>query len=148
MKIEKDFINKNKGCYSEEQLNNCSFMKQEEFTLQDILNSEISLKDKFWFVRRKLNTKEQNQQISILVAEAVLFLYELKYPEDKRPREAIEAAKNYLKGIINLDELIEKRQNSSDAYAAAYAYAADAKNISVKETLLILLKEFCKQNHN
>lgn len=118
-------------------------MKQEEFTLEDILNSEISLKNKFWFVCKKLNTKEQNQQISILIAETVLFLYELKYPEDKRPREAIEAVKNYLKGSIDINEFLLKRHAVADA-----ADAADAgKYISVKENLLFILKEFCKENH-
>lgn len=44
-----------------------------------------------------LFTKEQNIKWAILVAESVLHIFEDKYPNDKRPREAIEAAKRYLK---------------------------------------------------
>jgi len=50
---------------------------------------------------------------AILCAEAVLSIYEIKYPNDDRPRKAIEAAKKYL------------RHPSADAARAAYAaYAA------------------------
>ncbi len=60
-------------------------------------------------------TKEDSVNLAIYAAELVIDIYEKKYPNDDRPRKAIEAAKAYLK-------------NPSDAAAdAAYAaYAADA----------------------
>ena len=54
-------------------------------------------------------TPEQNRLWAIACAELVLPIFEEKYPDDDRPRLAIEAAKN----------------KSPDAYAA-YAAAADA----------------------
>ena len=53
---------------------------------------------------------------AILCAEAVIKIYEDKYPNDDRPRKAIEAAKNYL-----------KIPSTYAAYAAAHA--ANAANV-------------------
>jgi hypothetical protein len=58
-------------------------------------------------------------------AETVLHIYEAKYPDDKRPRECIEACYRYERGEIDEDEL--KKYADAAAYAAAYAaYAAYA----------------------
>lgn len=119
-----DYLLQNKGCYSTEQAKSLSFMQKEEFTIEDIVNSEIPLKHKFWFVTKKCDlTIRQNQEIAIGCASIVLSVYENKYPEDKRPREAIEAANDYLNGKISLEDLNIKRRA---AYAAATAYTATA----------------------
>lgn len=60
-----EFMLANCGCYSEEQLMKCSFMKNSEVTLMSILDSEIPLKDKFWFVRNKIATPKEDQLIAI-----------------------------------------------------------------------------------
>lgn len=128
-----DYLIQNKGCYSLEQVKVLSFMQKTEFTIEDIVNSEIPLKDKFWFVTKKCDLSiRQNQDIAIGCAEIVLIIYENRYPDDKRPREAIQAAKDYLEGTISRDDLIVKRRAASAAYAAAaydaaaYAAAYDA----------------------
>ena len=53
------------------------------------------------------------------VAADVLHIFEEKYPDDLRPRKAVEVAKMYLEGYAI---------NAADAYDAAYAayYAADS----------------------
>ena len=125
----KKFMQDNRGCYSQAQLNDCSFMQQEPITLESILKSEIPLKDKYWFVCRKLATKEHNQEITIAVAEIVLPIYEKRYSNDSRPREAIDAAKQYIAGHISIEKLMEKMRAAACAAAAdayAYAYAAYA----------------------
>lgn len=123
----KQFMYENCGCYNPEQLNACSFMQVEgQVTLKSIIESEIPLKDKYWFVCQKIATKEENQQIAITVAEMVLPIFEEKYPSDKRPREAIEAAKMYIAGHISIETLLNKR------YAAAYSAAAKATVDSAK----------------
>jgi hypothetical protein len=66
--------------------------------------------------------KEQ-LSLSIQCAEKVLFIFEEKYPDDKRPRQAIEAAKKYL-----ADPTEENK-----AAAASYT-AADAANDAVNDT--------------
>ena len=59
--------------------------------------------------------KKQAVQYAIFAAEQVIDIYEGKYPNDKRPRNAIEAAKAYLKN--------PSKETKADAYASA---AADA----------------------
>src|SRR3990167_277679 len=70
--------------------------------------------------------KETLQKFAIYCAESVLPLFEAKYPDDKRPREAIAAAKEYMAGNITLKELGNKRSAASAAYSAANAAAAYA----------------------
>ena len=56
------------------------------------------------------------------VAYKVLPLFEERLPEDKRPREALEAVQKYYDGSITEEEL--KKAAADAAAAAAYAYAA------------------------
>jgi rRNA-processing protein FCF1 len=73
-----------------------------------------------WLVVR-LMTHSQQVQYAIFAAEQVLDIFEKEYPDDKRPRKAIEAAKAYLKNPT------EKNKNAAaDAAADAAAYAAYA----------------------
>ena len=65
-------------------------------------------------------TKLDSVAMAIYAAELVIGEHEKKYPDDKRPRQAIEAAKAWLN-----DPTEENRQAASAASAAAYA-ACDA----------------------
>lgn len=49
MIFTKKFMRENRGCYSLEQLEACSFMKRETITAESILESEIPDNDKVWF---------------------------------------------------------------------------------------------------
>ena len=69
----------------------------------------------------RLMTKEQSVQYAIFAAEQVISIYEKKYPDDKRPREAIEAAKAYLKNPSD-----ETKKAAAWAAEAAAAWAAEA----------------------
>ncbi len=61
--------------------------------------------------------KTTSVKLAIYAAEQVISIYEKEYPDDKRPRRAIQAAKKYLKNPTA----------ARAAYAAdAAAYAADA----------------------
>ena len=73
-----------------------------------------------WLICRIMN-KKQAVQYAIFAAEQVIDIYEKKYPDDKRPRNAIEAAKAYLKHPCAKT----KAAAASAAYAAS-AYAAAA----------------------
>ena len=66
-----------------------------------------------WLITRLL--AKDNLGYALFAAEKVLYIYENKYPDDKRPRKAIEAAIKYL-----------KTENKASAEAAA-AKAAAAK---------------------
>jgi hypothetical protein len=65
-----------------------------------------------WFVT-KLFTHPQCVQYSIFSSEICLEQFEKQYPEDSRPREAIEAAKNWLKNPT-------EENRSAAWYAAEY----------------------------
>ena len=74
-----------------------------------------------WLIVRLMN-KTQKVQYAIFAAEQVIDIYEKKYPDDLRPRKAIEAAKSYL------DNPCKKTKSYAAAYVddAAAAAAADA----------------------
>jgi hypothetical protein len=64
--------------------------------------------------------KKDSVAMAIFSAELVIDIFEKKYPQDNRPRKAIEAAKEWLKDPTD-------QNTASAAYAArAAAYAADA----------------------
>jgi hypothetical protein len=73
-----------------------------------------------WTICRVFKYK-QRVQYAVFAAEQVIDIYEKKYPDNKKPREAIEAAK---KCIDNPSE--ENKKAADDAAAAAYAAAAAA----------------------
>ena len=78
-------------------------------------------------------TKKDSLQLAIFSAELVLPIFEKKYPDDYRPRKAIEAAKK----VLQKDTKKNRLAAADAAYAAAHAahaaahaayaaYAADA----------------------
>ena len=145
----KEFMIKNSGCYSKTQLENCSFMKNKRILLSSILKSEIPLRDKFWFVCNKLASAKENQKIAIFSAWAVLPIYEKSYPNDFRPRKAIQAAKDFIAGKITKEELESATTGAGRAAGAAgAAWAARAAraagaNKKVENKLLNELIKFC-----
>ena len=71
-----------------------------------------------WLIARIMN-KKQRVQYAIFAAEQVIGIFEKKYPDDKRPRKAIEAAKAWVKSPTK-----ENAAAASSAAYAAYAYYA------------------------
>src|SRR3990167_11450602 len=71
--------------------------------------------------------KEDSVALAIYAAELVIDIYEKEYPNDKRPREAIEAAKNWLKKPnATRAAAYATRAAASATRAAAYATRAAA----------------------
>jgi immunity protein 5 of polymorphic toxin system len=69
-------------------------------------------------------TREEIVLVSCDIAETVLPLFEKKYPEDKRPREAIEVARAW--ATCPKSDKKKAAAYAAAAYAAADAYAAAA----------------------
>ena len=119
MKITEKWLTENHACNDGM---NWWLSKQEPDGIK-VLNhliEEDKLQWAHWLVFRIMNL-DQKIQYSIFAAEQVLDIFEKKYPEDKRPRLAIEAAKNVLEH--------DTKENRSAVYAAANAVdyaAADA----------------------
>ena len=99
------------------------FEKQSNHTLIALAKAAIN-GNKFqyanWAIVRLMSHK-QKVKYALFAAEQVLDIFEKKYPEDDRPRKAIEAAKAWLKNPCK--ETAYAAANAADAAANA-AYAA------------------------
>jgi hypothetical protein len=85
------------------------------------------LDDSLWALRH-CDCERFARLLTCDYAEHVLPLYESRYPEDNRPRRAIEVARLYADGLATADELAAARDAADaarDAAEAAWA-AADA----------------------
>jgi len=80
-----------------------------------------------WLITRIMNN-EQRVSYAIFAAEQVIDIFEKQYPNDDRPRKAIEVAKAYLKNP-NLENYASEYASAASAaseYASEYASAASA----------------------
>jgi len=87
-------------------------------------DSENSLDWANWTICRVFS-KEQRIKYAIFAAEQVIDIFEEQYPDDSRPREAIEAAKRYLE-----DQSTSKAANAA-AKRAAFAAASNTKHTAI-----------------
>ncbi len=97
-----------------------------EINLLTILESN-GVADMLWTLRATdQDSKRIASQLAIEFAEQALPIFEKRRPNDARPRNAIQAARDYLDGKISLEELRTCRSHAADAdaYADAAAYAA------------------------
>ena len=106
------------------------FANSKTKTLEDAYNQLIKENHLFkyqwtsWIVARLLN-KNNKIKYAIYAAEQVIHIFEKQYPNDNRPREAINAIKAYLKNPTKENK--EKCKIAAKAaYYAAYYAAADA----------------------
>ena len=77
-----------------------------------------------WLLSRTLN--ETNcRRYAIFAARKVLPVFEKLYPDDKRPRQAIEAAEGFLDGTVSAKELAKAATAACVAVSANY-WAAKA----------------------
>ena len=129
------------GCYFEPE--NCVDRRHEfpeSMEIQEILNLEIPVEHKFWFVFKNcdLTTKEK-QILNLNCAKVNLFQYKSEckkngWFEKKEVAELIGLCEQYTNGVISLSEFNEKRNANTHAYANDYDYA-----------LLDMLKKFIEK---
>jgi len=95
----------------------------EPLELRTIFESN-GLYDTIWAFRAVDGKDKEIRLFAADCAEMVLPIYEKAYSDDKRPRLAIQAARDYANGLITMEEL---RAAASDAASdAAWAAASDA----------------------
>ena len=82
-------------------------------------------------------TKEDSVALAVYAAELVIGEYEKRYPDDKRPRQAIEAAKMWLKSLTG--------ENRAAARAVARAAEAAARKNTLAKCHLFVLKRLAKK---
>jgi len=94
----------------------------------EILDLPIPSQDRIWVLTREEILSDQIlHEFALLCEESVLHIYEDRHPGDRRPRNAIEAKRRWLRGEITDMEL-------SEAADAAWAtWAARAAALSAEE---------------
>ena len=125
MKITKEFLKKKMACNegTKYAIKNNLIGKNDI----DVLNHLIKdnrLQWANWLIVRVMEYK-QYVSYAVFAAEQVIDLYEKKYPNDVRPRKAIEAAKKCIENpsAKNKNDVVA---DAAAAYAAAAYAAADA----------------------
>ena len=113
-----------KGCYSLNELKKCSFYKENSIIdVKDIINSEITIKDKMWFLYQKCELSNKIKiEYAAKFAWAVLPIYKDKYPNANRVENCLIAINDFKENKISKLEL--KKAASYVAYAAYAAPAA------------------------
>jgi hypothetical protein len=101
--------------------------KKNIFEVINDLKKEKRYKCANWLLTHSFS-EVQNVSYAIFAAEQVLSIFEKKYPQDNRPRKAIEAAKAWLKEPTEGNRIAANAAAYAAAYAAANAaaYAANA----------------------
>ncbi len=98
----------------------------EPLSIATILQSN-GIKDAVWALRAVAGKDKEIRLFAADCAESVLHIYENKYPNDDRPRKAIQAARDYANGVIGKDELDAALDAArAAAWDAAWAAAWDA----------------------
>ena len=97
----------------------------EPLALEHILDSN-GLDDALWALRAGKGHEEDLRLFACRCARLVLPIFEEKYPEDDRPRKAIEAAEAFALGQIDKAELAKAAADAADAANAAARAAARA----------------------
>ena len=133
MKITNGFLKKHNACKDGYEWT----LKQENRELEPFLDALV--KDDHWnwanWVIVRCMNKKQNVQYAIFAAEQVIHIYEKKYPDDKRPRQAIDAAKAYVENPCAktkaADAAYAAYAAANAAYAAAYAAARNKMRLTI-----------------
>jgi hypothetical protein len=112
-----------------------------EVNLLTVLESN-GVPDMLWCLRATVqDSKRSASQLAIEFAEQVLPIFEQRCPGDLRPRQAIQAARDYLDGKIDLEALRKARADAADAAADAAAYAREKARHKQAEIIRMILEE-------
>ena len=122
----------------------------ETITLVQALDA-TSMQDAAWWFRANDLTPDQERDLRLLAcdyAEHVLHIFEDKYPDDNRPRHAIETARLYAVGQATKEDIEKARSAAYAAYTAGDAAytagdAAAAERKYQTEKLRELITEWC-----
>jgi hypothetical protein len=115
----------------------------EPLSIATILQSN-GIRDAVWALCAVEGKDKEIRLFAADCAESVLHIFEKQYPNDGRPRKAIQAARDYANGVIGKYELDAAWAAAGDAawaaWAAAGAAARAARNAKWQEIELLLTK--------
>jgi fatty acid/phospholipid biosynthesis enzyme len=122
MKIKKKFLEKNSACSGGMEWvieNNLIGLSDVYFINELIKNDKLEWAN--WLIVRVMKYK-QYVSYAIYAAEQVIDIYEKKYPDNKKPREAIESAKKCLISPSKKNKAIAAKASESASMASAMAF--------------------------
>ncbi len=90
----------------------------------DVVLASNGLEDTLWCLRALLEPWEQEQLFIADLAEHVLPIFEEQFPNDARPRRAIEAMRAFARGEIDATTLKAARYNARVAESCATGYGS------------------------
>ena len=130
---------------SERILDAMEYTNLEELALVEVKGKYLKQDDKQCWEYMRIKklyrwTKADSVSLAIYAAELVLDIYEKKYPDDKRPRKAIEAAKKVLKN--------DNEENRAAAEAAAGAAGAEGAAWAAEENIKTQCEAFIQDRIN
>jgi len=124
-----------RGCYSLKQA--CAFCtgRPKIISMNDIMNSDISIKDKTWFLFNETSlTKRESFELVYKIMTIILPIYESGNTDNKNPRLALEDLKIYIDSDYSKSlNLYKYRFNDTtegnyDSAYASFSYASFAFN--------------------
>ncbi len=96
-------------------------------TIREMLEADVSGEDVIWaFARPEVIGARMSRLFACAVAESVLPIFEAQYPDDARPRQAIDVARRYANGLATEDELDAAKAPAWDAALAVRTAARPA----------------------
>src|ERR1035437_5965803 len=122
MKLTKKWLKEKKACTEGYKYAVDNLIGLSEIEVVKKLIEDKKLNWANWFIVRVMYYK-QYVSYAVFAAEQVIDIFEKKYPEDKRPRLAIEAAKKCIKDPSDKNKKAAAAANAAAAAAAAAAYA-------------------------
>lgn len=118
-----------------------TYVDDEPLSLEHILDSN-GLDDALWALRAVKGHEKELRLFACQIARLVLPSFEEKYPEDDRPRKAIEAAEAFALGKIDKGE-IDKAAAGAAYSAARAAHSAARAAYSVRAEIEKIFREMC-----
>ena len=127
-RITVDLVMSFDPCYNRETVSELFAGKKWMLPLTVLRLDTVSAEDKIWLLCRDEFISEQNLRLFACdCAERVLPIFEKEYPEDNRPRKAIETARLFANGEATQKEMAAAWDAARDAaWAAAWDAAMDA----------------------
>jgi len=117
MKLSKQWFTDNSACFAGMDWINKQYENETEIEHTEIINRLLPFNFSWasWTICKLLST-ENRIKYAVYAAKQILHIYEKQYPNDDRPRKAINAAENYLNNPCEENRI-------AAGYAANVAYA-------------------------
>ena len=125
------FLKKVKACYEALQM-----VKDKKWTMKQAWDNSPRADWMLWLYSKRKPNKKKALMVAIYSARLSLKDFEDKYPEDKRPRQAIEAAE----AVVKKDTPAAESAAWSAAWSAAGSAAESAARSAAVTSMRLLLR--------